>query len=136
MKTTKVYLLLFSVFVLVTSTNFAQRPDNFTNIVTENLVESLNHDVTGIVEASIYNSLFLTKYYPDANMDEVLEGLNEVAVESENPALRYKAQLALLYLANYGNENLNLENYKKSQSELFKMISEKLQNSLLVVSQN
>lgn len=136
MKTTKIYILLFSVFILSSSTNFAQRSNDFTNLVTENLVESLNHDIDGVVEASIYNSLFLTKYYPDADMDEVLEELNEIAVESENPALRYKAQLAVLYLTNYGNENLNLENYKKSQSELFKMISEKLQSALLAASQN
>ncbi|MDZ7764264.1 MAG: hypothetical protein U5K00_07520 [Melioribacteraceae bacterium] len=131
MRTIKIYIILFT--VLIFSTNLlAQRPANFSTIVTDNLVRSLNHDIEGVVEASIYNSLFLTKYYPDANIDKVLNKLNEIAVESEKPSLRYKAQLAVLYMTNYSTEELKLENYKDNRGEIFKMISTKLENSLLV----
>ncbi|MDZ7767135.1 MAG: hypothetical protein U5K00_22435 [Melioribacteraceae bacterium] len=131
MRTIKIYIILFT--VLIFSTNLlAQRPANFSTIVTDNLVRSLNHDIEGVVEASIYNSLFLTKYYPDANIDKVLNKLNEIAAESEKPSLRYKAQLAVLYMTNYSTEELKLENYKDNRGEIFKMISTKLENLLLV----
>ena len=115
---------------------FAQQPEKMTKIITVNLIESLNHQVDGVVAASIYNSIFLPKYYPEARMDRVLEELNEIALNSKNPSLRYKAQLAVLYITNYGNEELKLENYKKNQSELFREISKKLQNSFLAANQN
>lgn len=131
MRMIKIYIILFTVLIFSTN-SLAQKPANFSAIVTDNLVRSLNHDIEGVVEASIYNSLFLTKYYPDANIDKVLNKLNEIAVESEKPSLRYKAQLAVLYMTNYSTEELKLENYKDNRGEIFKMISTKLENSLLV----
>lgn len=131
MKTMKIYLVLFTVLIFTTNL-LAQRSANFSTVVTENLVESLSHDIEGVVEASIYNSLFLTKYYPDANINKVIDKLNEIAVESEKPSLRYKAQLAVHYITNYSNEELKLETYKENRSDIFKMISSKLENSLLV----
>ncbi len=135
MKYIKIYLFLFTVLIFGATSSFAQRPENFTKIVTENLVNSLNHKVEGVVEASIYNSLFLTKYYPDAKIDEVLDELNDIASHSKNPVLRYKAQLAVLYITNYPNSDLNVEDYKQNQTELFKTISKKLTNTLLVANQ-
>ena len=131
MKTIKTYIYLFGVLVLGTSTLWAQRPANFSKMVTENIVRSLNHDVEGVVEATIYNTLFLTKYYPDAKIERVLDELNNIAANSENPVLKYKAQLAVLYLSNYKSDDINLENYKGDQTKLFREISEMLENNLL-----
>lgn len=136
MKKIAIYVFLFSVLVFSTSSTLAQKPANFGKLVTENIVNSLHHDVEGVVEATIYNSLFLTKYYPDAQIDEVLDELNDIAVNSKNPVLRYKAQLAVLYITNYGNEDLQMQDYKEDQSEVFRKISEKLQNSFLASTQN
>ncbi|RJP60374.1 MAG: hypothetical protein C4543_05220 [Ignavibacteriales bacterium] len=132
MKTIKIYTIIFAVMLFSTTSIYAQKPSAFSTVVTENLIESLNHDVEGVVEASIYNTLFLSKYYPDANIEKVLDELNEIAISSINPVLRYKAQLAVLYITNYSNEELRLEDYKENQSDIFRMISSKLENSLLV----
>lgn len=120
--------------VMATTNSMAQRPENFSELVTKNIVESLKHDIEGVVEASIYNSIFLTKYYPEAKIDRVLNQLNKVVVNSSNPVLRYKAQLAVLYISNYTNDELNMDNYKEDQTELFRVISEKLQDTFLVSS--
>lgn len=132
MKSIKIYTIIFAVMLFSTTNIYAQKPANFSNVVTENLIHSLNHNVDGVVEASIYNTLFLSKYYPDANIEKVLDELNEIAISSINPVLRYKAQLAVLYITNYSNEELRLEDYKENQSDIFRMISSKLENSLLV----
>lgn len=134
MKTIKTYIVLFAVMVMATTNSMAQRPENFSELVTKNIVESLKHDIEGVVEASIYNSIFLTKYYPEAKIDRVLNQLNKVVVNSSNPVLRYKAQLAVLYISNYTNDELNMDNYKEDQTELFRVISEKLQDTFLVSS--
>lgn len=134
MKTIKTYIVLFAVMVMATTNSMAQRPENFSDLVTKNIVESLKHDIEGVVEASIYNSIFLTKYYPEAKIDRVLNQLNKVVVNSSNPVLRYKAQLAVLYISNYTNDELNMDNYKEDQTELFRVISEKLQDTFLVSS--
>lgn len=132
MKTIKIYTIVFAMMFFSTVSIYAQKPANFSYVVTENLIHSLNHNVDGVVEASIYNTLFLSKYYPDANIKKVLNELNEIAISSINPVLRYKAQLAVLYITNYSNEELRLEDYKENQSDIFRMISSKLENSLLV----
>lgn len=134
MKTIKTYIVLFAVMVMATTNSMAQRPENFSELVTKNIVESLKHDIEGVVEASIYNSIFLTKYYPEAKIDRVLNQLNKVVVNSSNPVLRYKAQLAVLYISNYTDDELNMDNYKEDQTELFRVISEKLQDTFLVSS--
>jgi len=134
MKTIKTYIVLFAVMVIAATNSMAQRPENFSELVTKNIVESLKHDIEGVVEASIYNSIFLTKYYPEAKIDRVLNELNKVVVNSSNPVLRYKAQLAVLYISNYTNDELNMDNYKDDQTELFRVISDKLQDTFLVSS--
>src|SRR5690554_3781268 len=108
MKTVKSISLLFVLLFLATGLNFAQGPEK-TKLVTVNLINSLEHEVEGVVESSIYNTLFLQKYYPDADINKVIKKLNDVAKDSESPSLRYKAQLASLYLAYYNNGELNLE---------------------------
>jgi len=131
MKKITVLVIMLSVLVFSTSTTLAEKPDNFGKLITENIVSSLHHDIDGVVEATIYNSLFLTKFYPDAQIGKVLTALNDVAINSNNPVIRYKAQLAVLYLTNYGNEDLQFENYKGNPSQLFRKISEKLEKNLL-----
>jgi uncharacterized coiled-coil protein SlyX len=131
MKTIKIYTLLFGLLIFTTSSTLGQRPANFSKIVTENIVSSLNHEVEGVVEATIYNSVFLAKYYPDAELGKVIDELNDIVVNSNNPVLKYKAQLAVLYLTNYNSNELNLENYKSDQAKLFRDIAEMLENNLL-----
>lgn len=134
MKMIKTYIVIFTVMVMTATNSMAQRPENFSELVTKNIVESLKHDIEGVVEASIYNSIFLTKYYPGANIDRVLNELNKVVVNSSNPVLRYKAQLAVLFISNYSSDELNMDNFKDDQTELFRVISEKLQDTFLVSS--
>ena len=126
-------IVFFIIAVMIgSSSTMGQRPENFTKVVTENLVRSLDHEVQGVVEASIYNSLFLAKYYPDANIKRVLNKLSTIAEDTSSPVVKYKAQLAVLYITNYSNSELNLEKYKEDQTELFREISQMLTSNLLV----
>lgn len=130
MRKIKIYVFL-SLILVFGSTTMGQKPASYTKTVTENIVRSLHHDVDGVVEATIYNSIFLLKYYPDARIDKVLEELGDIAANSKKPVLKYKAQLAVLYLTNYSSDTLNLDDYKGDHAKLFRDISEMLENNLL-----
>lgn len=131
MKAVKTIALLLVLLLFGTSLNFAQTPEK-TKLVTVNLLSSLEHEVNGVVESSIYNTLFLQKYFPGADMNKVINKLNEVAKDSDSPSIRYKAQLASLYLAYYNNGELNFEDYKVDREKLFQKIAYELESSLLV----
>ena len=131
MKTIKTLAVFVTLLLASVVVSFAKSPEK-TEEVTKNLVRSLEHDVDGVVEASIYNSLFLQKYYPEANMKKVINKLNEVAENSSNPSIQYKAQLASLYLSNYSSNDLSLDEYKGESEKLFQKISDELTTKLLV----
>ena len=131
MKNIKMSVLLVALFVFGLTTTNAQKPENFDKLVVKNIVSSLNNDINGVVEATIYNSIFLVKYYPEANVNEVLDELNDLAVNSNVPVIKYKAQLAALYLSNYETSDLDLAAFKGDQAKLFRHISEMLESNLL-----
>ena len=132
MKTLKIFTILLSLFVLSTTVSFGQKADK-EKIVMVNMLNSLDFGVDGVVEAAIYNSIFLHQYYPEINIQKVINKLNDVAEDASNPAIQFKAQLASLYLSNYEN-NLNFEDYKADREKVFQKIAQELETSLLVSS--
>lgn len=131
MKTIKTLTVLFTLLFLGSAVTFGQKPE-LVKIVTENIVSSLDHEVEGVVEATIYNTVFLQKYYPDADINKVIDKLNEVAEDSNTPAIQYKAKLASLYLSYYGTGDFDLNEYKVEREKLFQKIANELTNKLLV----
>ncbi|MFO7446595.1 MAG: hypothetical protein R6W90_09520 [Ignavibacteriaceae bacterium] len=91
---------------------------------------SLESQYPGIVESTIYNVILLKKYYPTENYSLFVNKLNDIAEESNDPALRYKAHLASIYL-NF-SERFDIEPKQQvyDREYLFKQISDQLGNSL------
>lgn len=95
----KVAMLL----VVLSFNTFAQTPQT-TKIVSkakESFLICLQSGHNGIVESSIFYSIELKDRYPQEDYKKIIDKLNELAIESNSPAVRYKAQLASLYFNFY-----------------------------------
>ena len=62
---------------------------------------SLRSDVPGIVESTIYNLVEYKSYFPDREYSRLVQALRDVARNSADSTIAYKAGLAGLYLS-YG----------------------------------
>lgn len=131
----KLGLVLTTLFIYAAlssgSETAGQRLQKKTELAVTNITKSLTHEINGIVSASIYNSIFLKKYFPTADMNDVVDELREIADNSNNPELKYKAQIALMYIAYGDGLNIELTTEKENQDKLFKRIAQELQNKLL-----
>jgi hypothetical protein len=64
--------------------------------------ESLRSDVPGIVESTIYNLVEYKSYFPDREYSRFVRELNEIARNSPDSTIAYKATIAGMYLS-YGS---------------------------------
>lgn len=92
---------------------------------------SLESDIPGIVESTIYNVVVLKKYYPSADYNKIVNELNDIAVDNASPAIRYKAHLASMYLTLNGIVVVHPIRNTYEHEYIFKQISEQLENKLL-----
>lgn len=134
MKTKLIYTLLLalSLFLL----NIEAQPLNEKKLesATENCYSSLMHDNLGVVESAIFVSIQFKNKYPKENSNQFIEALDELAKNSENPIISYKAQLARMYFKN--NElfsNIEVISIKDEQ-KVFEKIAEKL-NSIILATE-
>jgi hypothetical protein len=95
---------------------------------------SLNSDIPGIVESTIYNIVLIKKYYPNANYSPIVEKLNEIAEENPNLSIRFKAHLASIYLGFSEGINIQPEFNTYDHEYLFREITDQLESKLLVSS--
>ena len=65
--------------------------------------ESLRSDVPGIVESTIYNLVEYKSYFPDREYSRFVRELNEIARNSQDSTIAYKATIAGMYLS-YGSK--------------------------------
>ena len=93
---------------------------------------SLKSNIPGIVESTIYNIVVYKKYFPDKNYDNVVNVLNSVARENEDPAIRYKAYLAEMYLNSTAKVNVIPESPAQDHEYIFIQIANQLEKNLLV----
>jgi len=90
------------------------------------------HECPGIVESTIYNVVVYKSINPDLNYSNLNSELKRVAEDNEDVAIRYKAQLASLYL-DYGSIiDLTLEPSSSNHEYVFKQISDQLDKKFLV----
>jgi hypothetical protein len=94
--------------------------------------ESLKSNVPGIVESTIYNIVVYKKYFPEKNYDRILSVLNTVARENENPAIRYKAYLAEMYLNASSKIEVKPVTPASEHEYIFIQIADQLEKRLLV----
>ena len=64
--------------------------------------QSLQSDVPGIVESTIYNLVEYKSYFPDRDYSRFNRTLSDIARRSKDPSIAYKASLATMYLT-YGS---------------------------------
>ena len=97
----------------------------------KNSVAGLDSDINGLVESVIYNVTVFKSVYPNENYKDIVEKLNELAVEGPTPAIRYKAQLASLYINYYSMfDGLKINN-EQDVDKYFRTISTELENKVL-----
>jgi len=133
--------LVLVVFAVLTFTapNFGEQKSNvLRRKMIENALQvfpsSLNLAVPGVVESTIYNIVLVKNYYPDENYSKIIKALNMVAQSDDNPSIRFKAHLALIYLTYGSNIKLKPIHDTYDHEYIFKQISEQLEKKLLVAS--
>lgn len=131
----KLGIVLFGVVMMynmiIASDVRGQKLSSDVKLIERNISTSLNNNIQGIVEASIYNTIFMKKYFPEADFKNILEALNKIALKSDKPGLRYKAQIALMYIQYGFDLNIQISNEKEDRDKTFRKIAEELQDKLL-----
>lgn len=95
---------------------------------------SLDNDIPGIVEGSIYNVILLKNYYPNADYSNVIDKLNKISEEYPVPSIRYKAHLASMYLTMSSGIEIHPKRNVLDHEYLFKQIADQLESKLLVAN--
>ncbi|MBX3006467.1 MAG: hypothetical protein KF816_00430 [Melioribacteraceae bacterium] len=101
MKLNKLFILSVMLITLVSVNIYALNPERVTSLnknFGSNIVASLNSENKGVVEASILILMSAKKYYPELNLTKAVNKISELSQESKNLTIRYKAQLALMYV--------------------------------------
>lgn len=96
---------------------------------------SLESEIPGIVESSIYNVILLKKYYPSADYSWIIDKLNEISEKNTDPSIRFKAHLASTYLNFSSLINVQPKSHKKYEFDpeyIYKQITDQLENKLFV----
>jgi hypothetical protein len=133
LKTAVVALILLAFSIRVdaqTNYNVKTRPD--LEKAMQIFPSSLKSDIPGIVESTIYNVVVYKSIFPEKNFDDVVNVLNTVARENEDPAIRYKAYLAEMYLNSSANLSLKPESPAQDHEYIFIQIADQLEKNLLV----
>lgn len=101
MKLNKLFLLSVMLITIFSLNIYALAPNEIASLnknFNNNIIASLNSDNAGVVEASIFVVMSAKKYYPELNLRKAVNIISELSQESENLTIRYKAQLALMYV--------------------------------------
>lgn len=131
---TMVAVLLFAIITNV----LAQRPlseKTFRNVV-RNALYGMNSELPAIVESSLFITLQLKSRYPNEDYKKLLGKLNELAQNGSTLSIKYKAQLASLFI-NYYDLFKDVTIFESENPGLsFKMISSKVENNSLTLNNN
>jgi hypothetical protein len=90
------------------------------------------HECPGIVESTVCNIVVYKSINPDLNYSNLNSELKRIAEDNKDAAIRYKAQLASLYLDYSSIIELSLEPSSWNHEYVFKQISEQLDKKFLV----
>lgn len=117
-------VILFSANIFAKSTPAEKR-------IADQIQSSLKSDNQGVVESTIFISLALKDIYPEANINKVVNKLNDLVADGSTPVIKYKAQLASIFYT-YPTLFSDIKvNTKENPETYFKMISERLVNNSL-----
>ena len=110
------------------------------NKMEKGLIYSLNSNVTGVVESSLFNAVNYKIIYPEFSSARVEQILSRIAREGDNHTLRYKAYLTLAYYKNQDQFDspetlLSLLDYKH-QNGIFFYLQDEVRNEQLTSNLN
>lgn len=109
-------------------------PIKFQKIIDKMFVPSLESEIPGIVEGSIYNIVLCKRYFSALDYSAANAKLKWVIAESTSPSMSYKAHLALIYLSHSDRIDITPVSKADSYDYLFRQISDELKSKLLVTS--
>jgi len=133
MKTIK-NIIIFSIVTLFTL-NMNAQPTKSEKVktVVENCYKSLTNDNEGVVESAIFVSIQFKNRFPEENDNIFVSALNDLAINSRNAKISYKAQLAKIYFENTELfKDIQIKSIYDDQ-KVYEQISEKL-NSVVLAS--
>ena len=93
---------------------------------------SLESEIPGIVESTIYNTVVTKKYFPRGDYSGIIRKLNEIGEKDPDPSIRYKAHLASIYLNFSGMIDVKVKHNVFDHEYIFRQIADQLENQLLV----
>lgn len=136
MKPSTIIILLFATIITVTISS-AQgytpvfTPEKYQFIIDKQFTPSLENDIDGIAEGAMYNIAVCRNYFPGLDFRAPMRTLNDIVADHPSPAIRYKAHLVLLYLANADKIVITPHRDPESYAYLFKTISDEVQRTML-----
>ncbi len=93
---------------------------------------SLRSDVPGIVESTIYNLVEYKNFFPEREYSRLVQVLNDLARNSPDSTIAYKATLAQMYLS-YGSSVENVSVFTPYDHETaFKAVADQLAKKFLL----
>ncbi len=97
----KISIAVLIMLILLNITLNAQptKEQKLNNLI-ENCYNALTNDNAGVQEAGIYISMQFKSRYPNLNDKEFVNALDDIASDSKNARVSYKAQLAKIYFQN------------------------------------
>ncbi len=95
-----------------------------------NSIFTMKEGINPLVESTIYNMIAFKSYVPDWTFDRIVETLNTLSIEGNTASIRYRAQLASLFIT-YPQlfEDVTVPGSEKAE-ELFKTLSDRIENKL------
>ena len=132
----KIYYTL-SIIVLLFIINLEAQPlrKTRTEMITENCYNSLTHKNNGVCESAIFVSMQFKNKFPSLDYEKFIDALNEIAKNSNNPVISYKAQLAKLYFKNVELfANVEIQSIK-DENLVFEEIAKRI-NNIMVAKNN
>jgi hypothetical protein len=102
----------------------------------EALLFGLQSDVSGILEATFYNTVAYKTLNPEFSSERVVEKITEIALDENDHVVRYKAFLTLSYLKDfneYSKDLAQLRSYVQSNDSLsaYQLILDNLEQQQL-----
>lgn len=100
----------------------------------KNSLETMDSGFDSLVESAIFNMILFKAYVPNWEFDQILEKLNELSIEGKTASIRYKAQLASLFIT-YPGLFADIESKgSKNPAELFKVIANRIETNFYAVN--
>ena len=101
-----------------------------------NYLIALNTENESLQQSAIFNVMALQQYYPGYDYNKIIETLHDLSINSDNPAVRYKAFLAFNFFKNNGWFGKYDFLRQPEPERVFRSIADTINDRLLTVSRN